>query len=106
MSVYGYLCCTDCKLSLWLGKAINWRDVDVGSKSFARGDAPEGLNWKWEILNQALWKMLAEHTGHSIRVVLEHDFEKLVDKDAFQEIGGDKADDVTFEDYLREKQKD
>jgi hypothetical protein len=82
MSVYGYLCCTDCKASLWLGKAINWGNVAVGPKSFARGDAPEGLNWKWHVLNQVLWKMLAEHTGHNIRVVLENDFDELLHKDA------------------------
>lgn len=106
MSVYGYLCCTDCKVSLWLGKAISWRDDDVGPKSFARGDAPEGLNWKWDILNQVLWKMLAEHTGHTIRVVLEHEFEELLNKDAYTDIGGDGDDGVSFEEYLWEKKKD
>ena len=106
MSVYGYLCCTDCKVCLWLGKAINWRDDCVGPKSFARGDAPEGLNWKWEKLNRVLWKMLAEHTGHTIRVVLEHEFEELLGSDTFQDIGGDSSKDVTFEEYLREKQKE
>jgi hypothetical protein len=74
-------------------------------KSFARGDAPEGLNWKWEILNQVLWKMLAEPTGHTIRVVLEHEFEELLSKDAYKEIGGDSDDGVSFEEYLREKNK-
>jgi hypothetical protein len=106
MSVYSYLCCTDCKVVLWLGKATNWRDEDVGPKSFARGDAPDGLNWKWEILNQVLWKMLAEHTGHTIRVVLEHEFEKLLGKNDYMEIGGDRDNDIAFEQYLREKKKD
>ena len=103
MSVYGYLCCTDCKVSLWLGKAINWPADDVGLKSFARGDAPQGLNWKWDTLNRVLWKMLAEHTGHNIRVVLEQDFNELLCKDAYTDIGGDGEQGISFEDYLRKR---
>jgi hypothetical protein len=100
MSVYGYFCCTDCKVFLWLGKAINWQDDDVGPKSFAIG---EGINWKSEELNRVLWKMLAEHTGHAIRIVLEHEFEKLLNTADYREIGGDSDMDIRFEDYLREE---
>lgn len=96
MSVYGYLCCTNCKEYIWLGKAINWTEDAIGPKSFARGDAPDGCNWKMIRLNQALWKFLAEHTARDICVVLEHEFEKLLRQSKYQEIGDAEDGGVSF----------
>ena len=103
MSVYAYFCCTDCKVCLWLGKAINWGDDGTGPKTFSIGNPPDNVNWKSETLNRVLWKLLAEHCGHSIRVVLEHDFTLLLETDNYQEIGGDSDADIRFEDYLRQE---
>jgi Uma2 family endonuclease len=95
VSIYAYLNCHDCRQSLWLGKALhdNYR-----SYCFHMGGADEPPPWKREVLNRILWKFLADHSGHRIDVRLEH--EMTVEMFGYQEIGGDRNEDVSYEQYL------
>jgi hypothetical protein len=95
VSIYGYLNCHDCRQRLWLGKALheNYRPF-----CFHIGDAILPPHWKREQLNQVLWKFLADHTGHRIDTRLEH--EMTDEMYGYQELGGDREDDVSFEQYL------
>jgi hypothetical protein len=80
---------------LWLGKALHDQHRTFG---YHIGGAELPPHWKREVLNQVLWKFLAEHTGHRIDVRLEH--EMTEEMFGYQEIGGDSDKDVTFEKYL------
>ena len=58
MSTYGHLICNDCRVQLWLGKALIRNDkvfnFHIGEES--------SFNFERPILNKVLWKFLAEHT--------------------------------------------
>jgi hypothetical protein len=90
VSVYGYLNCHDCRQTMWLGKSCH--------DFYHIGAAEEPPLWKREILNQALWKFLAEHTGHQIDVRLEH--EVTEDMFGYKRIGGETDYDLPFDKYL------
>jgi hypothetical protein len=62
------------------------------------GGTEESPHWKREVLNQVLWKFLADHTSHRIDVRLEH--EMTEEMYGYQKIGGDSDKDVSFERYL------
>jgi len=95
VSIYAYLNCHDCRQTLWLGKALheNYRPF-----CFHIGCPDEPPHWKREMLNQVLWKFLADHTGHRIDVRLEHEITD--EMFGYQSIGGDTDRDVSFEQYL------
>jgi hypothetical protein len=95
VSIYGYLSCHDCRQLLWLGKALH---KDRKPYCFHIGPAQEPPHWKREVLNQVLWKFLADHTGHHIDVRLEHEMTDAMY--GYQEIGGDRDGDLSFEHYL------
>ncbi len=90
VSIYGYLNCQDCRQTLWLGKALRF--------AFHIGGAEEPPHWARPQLNQVLWKFLADHGGHRIDVRLEH--EMTDEMFGYQEIGGDRDGDISFEAYL------
>lgn len=96
MSRYAYLTCVECGVALWLGKAIyKGNRVDrfhMGQES----DPANSLNNK---LNRVIWKFLADHAGHAIRVIVEGDadFDSIGD---YQEIGGDEIVSISIDDYL------
>lgn len=96
MSTDGYLVCRDCRWSLFLGKAISsGTQVDF----YHRGGAEREHPWQRHELNQVLWKFLADHTSHQIRVLQEHE---MSDEDwNAGTIGGDTDKDISFEEYLR-----
>ena|SRR5712691_5589036 len=99
MSQYGYFLCEDCKVVFFLGKAVFLDDL-TAVKLFHRGSASDPPNWSREILNRVLWKMLADHVGHRLKVVLERD---LPDTDSYRKIGGDDLDkDIDIEAYIRD----
>ena len=100
MSIYAYFVCHDCKQSLWLGKSIHLgTEGDYKPLYFHIGSADEAPHWKREELNQVIWKFLADHTNHNIRVLLEHDMtDEMRD---YQKIGGDRDNDIRIQDYLR-----
>jgi hypothetical protein len=98
MSRYGYLTCHTCEISLWVGKALfsNGRVV-----AFHIGPDEAPSNSKNERLNRALWKFLAEHTGHHIATLVEGDldFDRIGE---YREIGGDMDGDLTLDEYVRD----
>jgi hypothetical protein len=99
MSSYAHLACLDCKISRLLGKVVARAGSQVDY--FHLGAATEPLNWQRSQLNQVVWKMLADHSGHQLRVITSWDpaFELLAD---FTMIGGPDADDISVEDYLQD----
>jgi hypothetical protein len=114
MSQQGYLACHDCQAYFRLGDAVFRPGGEVAY--FQRGDREAPRNSETPALNRALWKMLADHWGHNIRVVLDlveedpdgRDWRELGD---YLEIGADEAalgaetpDAVTLADYLRDWQ--
>lgn len=100
MSLYADLVCVECQVALWLGKTIF---DDAGSpRYFKIGNEEDPPNSSRAELNRAVWKMLAEHAGHGLRVIVEGGpDENLLDHDALVEIGGDTVRDLSFEEYLR-----
>lgn len=90
MSIYGDLVCTDCKVIFWLGKAVFLDDPGEEKvvSHFHVGGKTESPNWAREELNQALWKFLEEHKGHSLRVLFDYELEGLQEKDEYREVRG------------------
>jgi hypothetical protein len=80
---------------LWLGKALH---DQRGVFGYHIGTSDEPPHWKRDLLNQVLWKFIAEHTSHRIDVRLEH--EMTEEMFGYQDIGGDRDNDVTYENYL------
>lgn len=99
MSRYAWLACTDCKVMLWLGKAVR-HDTEDRISFFHLGTSEDPPNSKRPVLNRVLWKMLADHACHAFRVVTEQDpeYERL---EEYVEIGGDADRDIGFEAYLK-----
>jgi hypothetical protein len=95
VSIYGYLNCHDCRHTLWLGKALHCNHRPF---AFHIGEAAEPPHWARRQLNQALWKFLADHSSHRIDVRLEH--EMTDEMFSYRQIGGDSANDISFEAYL------
>ena len=101
MSLYGYLVCVDCGERLWLGKAIQPRGDTIDH--FQVGDAGAPRNSEQRELTRALWKMVAVHAGHGLRVVVEgQDGYRELLEESRTEIGGDGREDMSFEEYLRD----
>lgn len=99
MSRYAHLACMDCKVSRFLGKVIARENNQVDY--FHIGSTSEPLNWERPELNQVLWKMLADHVGHQLRVITSWDteFDLLAN---FMMIGGPDVSDISVEDYLKD----
>ena len=98
MSIYSDFACIECKLRLWLGKTIFREDDSI---AFFHIGAPEDPpNSQRPELNGTIWKMLAEHAGHHLRVVVEgNPDDELLDDDDFTFIG-EAGSSLTFEKYL------
>jgi hypothetical protein len=84
---------------LWLGKAV-LHDSDEQINFFHIGAAAEPPNSARAVLNRVLWKMLADHARHTLRVVTDQDpaYQSL---EEYVEIGGDEERDLDFEAYLK-----
>ncbi|APR87441.1 hypothetical protein A7982_12790 [Minicystis rosea] len=98
MSRYGHLACSECRTHLWLGKAVWTEDDKVSSFHRALGDCPS--NAEQAALTRSLWKFLADHAGHPLRVLVEGEAGYEAIDDAWVEIGGDATNDVPFDRYL------
>ena len=96
MGMYGWLVCEDDRIRFWLGKAYRLGDRRVGV--FQRGDGPNAAKPE---LTRALWKFLADHAGHTLRVLTDDDpaYDELED---FVEVGGDTIHDIPFSTYLQD----
>jgi hypothetical protein len=99
--MFAYFACIDCKVYLFLGKAIVRGErvsyFHIGGPSSPRNAArPE--------LTRSLWKMLADHAEHNLRVALQGDetFARIAEDEEFVRIGGDTDTDITFEEYLKD----
>jgi hypothetical protein len=105
MSVYGYVVCTDCKEMLFLGRAVFDLRVEDQSvvKEYWRASRDGLPNYSQMKLNRLLWKFLAKNTGHNVRIVLEHELEKLVRDDEYADIGEDSLFDYSLFDYTEEE---
>jgi hypothetical protein len=106
MSRYASLACPRTRKLLWLGKAIFKQQKGTEGASsvvdrFHIGSAEEPPNYRRDLLNQVLWKFLAEHTGMDLRVVVEGDG---FDVDDYVEIGGDSEGDVPFDRYIKDSE--
>ena len=98
MSRYADFACIDCKVKLWLGKTIFREDGSVAY--FHIGGSKQPLNSQRPELNGTIWKMLADHAGHHLRVVVEgNPDDDLLDDDYFVKID-DIGDAIRFEEYL------
>lgn len=100
MARSAYFTCIDCKAKLWVGVAIPRDTVEYFSRF---GD--EKRNWQDPELNRAVWKMLADHAGHHLRVILEWtpEYDAFVEEENVVEIGGDDPEsDISFEAYLKD----
>lgn len=96
MSRYAWLVCEDCKVMVWLGKAaIKGDRVDyIHPAGIAQDDERQTLNC-------VIWKMFADHAGHTLRVVTDQspDYASL---DDYVEIGGDEDGDISMTTYLKD----
>lgn len=98
MSQYARFGCMDCKVMVWLGKTI-FTPTDAVSY-FHIGGSARPPNWQQPELNRVIWKMLADHARHNLRVVIEGDPEYDSMLEHFLEIGGGDEQDITVEQYL------
>jgi hypothetical protein len=102
VSEYAYLICRDDRVMLGLGRAIKRDDGSV-HYFLSGGKQP---NSQQPDLDRALWKFLADHTGHRIEVIRESSRayqDWTVDQDAngiYRQVGGDARDDIPFEQFL------
>jgi hypothetical protein len=99
VSRYAYLACEPCRVKLWLGKAVFGDDERL--RYFHIGSDESEPNSHRLELNRALWKLLADHAGHPLRVVVEGDA-AYAELGEYTTVGGDTLDDVPFDDYLRD----
>ncbi len=92
MSRYAWLICEECKICLWLGKALFEGDrldqFKIGADPLPN---PENA-----LLNRVVWKIFADHAGHPLRVAVDPAF----DAGPWREIGGDEEGDISVEEYL------
>jgi hypothetical protein len=102
LSEYGYLLCVDCRVYIWLGKAIK---DDAGDIVYFKVGAAEP-NWQQPGLARSVWKFLAEHVGHRLEPVREFSkrYDQMVADDppegGYVEIGDWSNTGPTFEEYL------
>ncbi len=99
MSRYADFTCPDYKIYLFLGKTIFRNDGSVNY--FHIGSAEEPLNWQRPELNQVIWKMFADYASHDLCIAVEgsDEYEQAAE---FGMIGGDLAEDITEEEYLKD----
>jgi hypothetical protein len=98
MNRYADLVCIECKVKLWLGKAIFREDGRIAY--FKVGGPQDPPNSQRPELNRSVWKMFADHAGHQLRVVVEDSPDAgLLENGNFVRIGGPRAA-ISFEKYL------
>src|SRR5262245_58989244 len=98
MSIYAYFTCPECMVCVWLGKVVYPGDRPSEFRVGQREDPPNSRN---DTLNRVFWKFLADHAGHTMKVLIEgdKDFEKVIED--YVEIGGDETTSISFDEYLK-----
>ncbi|MFC6881417.1 MULTISPECIES: hypothetical protein [Actinomadura] len=97
MSIHADLVCTRCDVRLHLGKAVH---EDRAPAYYHLGPSDEPPNWARDELNAVLWKLLADHARHPLKVIIEGDPDEEPSERTV-ELGGDTTRDISFADYLR-----
>lgn len=100
MGQYGYLVCPQCKQLIFLGKII--KDENKQPLYFHIGDEENILHSHNLMMNRVIWKFLAQHAGHSIKVFREYEDPEDYMGDDYIEVGGDRIIDISFEEYLKD----
>ncbi|MCI2420548.1 hypothetical protein MOQ72_24155 [Saccharopolyspora sp. K220] len=99
MSDLGYLVCAPCKTYLTLGKPVLRDDETVNYYHLGPRNSPR--NPAQTLLNESLWKFLADHTGHPLVIKFDYEDGMAEVEENYTEIGGDTADGgIPFEQYL------
>ncbi|MEV0700420.1 pentapeptide repeat-containing protein [Saccharopolyspora sp. NPDC050389] len=99
MSDLGYLICSPCRVYLALGKPVL---RDGGSVDYFHiGPASSPRNPTRPLLNESLWKFLADHTKHPLTIGFDYEAGMEEVEETYTEIGGHAADcGIPFEQYL------
>ena len=100
MSRFAYLVNESQRRFVWLGKAIcdEGREDELRAVDYFRvGGRDEPRNHEQDLLNQVLWKFIADSAGEPLRVILDSELALL---EGFVEIGGGCESSISFEDYL------
>ncbi len=94
MKPHASFICVDCKEMLHLGKAT--LDGNQKVRSYHRESVGNLPNCEQSMLNRVLWKMLEDHAGHALRVIVdcEGQHDSLCE---YREIGCDDYHDLGFE---------
>lgn len=84
-------------MALWLGKIV--RQPDGTTNYFKAGPAEAPPNSAQPGRTRALWKLLADHAGHPLRVISEGEpgYNEIGE---YVNIGDNEPNDVSFERYL------
>jgi hypothetical protein len=102
MSRYAQFACMECKVALFLGKIVYTAADSINFFHLGGIDIPNTQRLE---LNRVLWKMLADHANHPLRVVTEgtREYDVLTDDEEVVWIGGDEPGrDIPFEEYLKD----
>ncbi len=91
--------CLDRKVHLFLGGTAFRGDTIW---YFAMGPIGSPPNFQQPELTRSLWKMLADHAGHNVRVIVEGSPEDDLVTDEFIEIGGDRIIEVSVGEHLKD----
>lgn len=107
MSHYAVLVCPSCRVSLFLGKAVYAAapaapprpGAPAPISHFHLGSDGAPPNSAQPELTRALWRMLAQHAGHPLAVLVEGDprYEQAAE---YAEIGGDTLRDLPMDRFL------
>ncbi|MFI7022688.1 hypothetical protein ACIBMZ_08220 [Micromonospora sp. NPDC049900] len=96
VSKTGHLACFRCRERLCLGQAV--RDAGGRVLFFHHGGPEAPANSQQPVLNRAAWRFLARHATHEMPILVGPPYDR--DIDGYVEIGGQRPDDVPFDDYL------
>jgi N-formylglutamate amidohydrolase len=93
MSLYVIIVCDSCREQLWLGKRLEPKGAEP---RLVIGDRAASED---ELRTRALWKMLAVHAQHGLRVLTDasSDYDSAA---GYREIGGDEVTDISLQAYL------
>ncbi|MFC4123690.1 hypothetical protein [Nocardia rhizosphaerae] len=97
MSESASLACSECRVQIDLGKAV--KDLSR-VRYFHSGDSDKKRNPDNGLISAVLWKFLAEHGYHGVRVYSDYDAKYDDEVAGYEEIGGDGIGEVSLRDYV------
>jgi hypothetical protein len=96
MSRYAWLVCEETKEMVWLGKIVS--DPRTSEVYFqVDGQLPNSSS---KLMNQVIWRFLAQHIDKPLRVWSEETMDRSID-DSYVEIGNEDGGEVSADDYVR-----